>query len=146
MCPNFCFLFFKLYLFIWLCLIVAHGIFVAAHRLSSCGMWARSACRLSCSAAFGILVPQSGIKPSSPCLARHLLNHWTTRDVLQISSFCKDTSPISIRSSYFLLVSSSLIQLYLQYTYFQIRSHSVALEVRTPTYEFRSGKQTHSSP
>ena len=59
---------------------------------------------------------------------------------IQISSFCKDTTPISIRSSCFLLISSSLIQLHLQYTCFQIRSHSEALAVRPPTNEFRSGK------
>ena len=140
-CPNFLFLFLTVFIYLlhWV-LVAAWGIFVAAHRLSSCGMWAWSACRLRCSAACGILVSQSGIEPSSPCIARRLLNHWATRGVLQISSFCKDTSPISIRSSCFLLISSSLIQLHLQYTCFQIRSHSEALAVRTPTYEFRSGK------
>ena len=41
---------------------------------------------LSCSVACGILVPQPGIKPKSPCIARQILNHWTTRKVPTLSS------------------------------------------------------------
>ena len=36
---------------------------------------------LSGCAARGILVSQPGIKPTSPCTARWILNHWTTREV-----------------------------------------------------------------
>ena len=38
-------------------------------------------CRLSCSMAGGVLVPGPGIEPVSPCIARQILNHWTTKDV-----------------------------------------------------------------
>ena len=38
---------------------------------------------LSCSGAYGILVPQPEIEPTHvPCITRWLLNHWTTREVL----------------------------------------------------------------
>ena len=37
--------------------------------------------RLSSSVACGILVPQCGIEPMSPCIARQILNHWTIRRV-----------------------------------------------------------------
>ena len=36
---------------------------------------------LSCPVAYGILVPWPGIEPASPCIARQILNHWTTREV-----------------------------------------------------------------
>ena len=51
------------------------GSFTVVHRLSSCGAWA------SCSAAYGILVPQPGIKPPSLALQDRFLNHWTTKEV-----------------------------------------------------------------
>ena len=38
-------------------------------------------CRLSCSMAGGVLVPGPGIESVSPCIARQILNHWTTKDV-----------------------------------------------------------------
>ena len=39
---------------------------------------------LSCPMAYGILVPQPGIELASPALEAWSLNHWTTREVLQI--------------------------------------------------------------
>ena len=51
------------------------GSFVVVHRFSGSGVWAfehvgsvLAALRLSCSEAYGILLPQSGIKPASPAL------------------------------------------------------------------------------
>ena len=38
------------------------------------------ACSLSCSMAWGILVPRPGIEPASPALQGGP-NHWTTREV-----------------------------------------------------------------
>ena len=35
-----------------------------------------------------ILVPQSGIEPSPPAVKVQSLNHWTTREVPQVSCFC----------------------------------------------------------
>ena len=51
------------------------GIFVAAHELSSCGMWALAvvAHGLSRSEVGGILVPPSGIEPMSPALHSRFL-------------------------------------------------------------------------
>ena len=62
------------------------------------------ACRLRCSVACEILVLQAGIEPTSPasqeldmtqrvnnsnpCIARWVLNHWTTRAVPDINLFC----------------------------------------------------------
>ena len=68
--------------FIWLhwVLAVARGIFIAA------GMWdlllrrvGSTACGLSCPAACRILVPLPGIKPTSPCIGRQILNHWEVK-------------------------------------------------------------------
>ena len=37
-----------------------------------------------------ILVPPAGIEPSSPCVARWILNRWTIREVfLQVSLWAK---------------------------------------------------------
>ena len=67
------FSFFNIYLFyFWL-----HGVLVAA-------------CRLSCPAACGILVPRPGIRTCVPCIGRWILNHWTTREVPTNISFKKD--------------------------------------------------------
>ena len=59
-----------------------------ACTLSSCGMQALEHTgsvvalrRLSCFTACGILVPQPGMKPTSPCIAGRILSHWTTREV-----------------------------------------------------------------
>ena len=67
---------------VWLCqvLVAAYRIFrkdslVAACRFRSC------VCRLSCSTACGILVPQPGIEPTSPAVEAQSLNHWTTSEV-----------------------------------------------------------------
>ena len=40
-----------------------------------------AACRLSISAEYGLLVPQTRIKPASTFTARQVLNHWTTEEV-----------------------------------------------------------------
>ena len=81
---DYCSLFEKKKLFIWLCwaLVVNSGpslhplgFFFAQHRLSSCGTW--------------VQLPQGMWHPSSqtrdltgiPCIARWILNHWTTREV-----------------------------------------------------------------
>ena len=69
--------FFKyLFIYLWLCrvLVVAHGIFVAACGLLSCGRRA-----LSCGVQD--LVPQPGIEPWPPALGAWSLTHWTTRKV-----------------------------------------------------------------
>ena len=64
-----------IYLFTWLC-----WASVAVLGLSRCGTWALEhvglvavACRLSCSVACGILVPQPGIEPASPSLKGRFL-------------------------------------------------------------------------
>ena len=45
------------------------GSFIAVHGLSSCGVWAQQLQRgLSCSMAYGILVPRPGIEPTSSAL------------------------------------------------------------------------------
>ena len=41
----------------------------------------------SCSKVCGILVPQPEIEPRSPCIARHILNHWITREVPWLQLF-----------------------------------------------------------
>ena len=48
--------------------ITAHGLSSHPNGLSGC-------------AECGILVSHPGIKPTSPCIARWILNHWTTREV-----------------------------------------------------------------
>ena len=65
------FFFLKKYLFIYLVLVVAHGIFslhCSTHTHYSCVMWD--------------LVPWSGIKPGPSALGVCSLNHWATREVL----------------------------------------------------------------
>ena len=59
--------FFKV--FIWLCWFLA-----VACRIFSCGMWD--------------LILWPGIKPTSPVLGAWSLSHWTTREVLAITSWC----------------------------------------------------------
>ena len=59
------------------------------HTDSSCGAhtpvcadFVAATRRLSCFAACGISVPQTGIEPASlSCIARQILNHWTIREV-----------------------------------------------------------------
>lgn len=50
-------------------------------RLSSCGGG------LHCFASCGILVSHRGIKPSSPAIAKHMLNYWTSREVPWLGYF-----------------------------------------------------------
>ena len=92
---NMFFHFFENYLFIWvdwsdLAAAAAWGVSCSMRDLSfwcvdsSWGAWAGSvvvAHQLSCPVASGILVPQPGIEPLSPCIARQILNHWATRQV-----------------------------------------------------------------
>ena len=35
--------------------------------------------------AFGILVPWAGIEPMTPALGGHSLNHWTTKEVQELT-------------------------------------------------------------
>ena len=42
--------------------------------------------RLSCPVVCGILVPQPGIKPTTPALQGRFFNHWTIREVPRDSS------------------------------------------------------------
>ena len=44
-----------------------------------------AACRLSISAEYGLLVPQTRIKLASTFTARRVLNHWTTEEVTGFS-------------------------------------------------------------
>ena len=75
---------FFLSFFLWLCwvLVVALEVFIKVHMLFSCCKGSVVAeCRFSCPSAYGISVPQSGIECMS-CIARWILNLWTTREVL----------------------------------------------------------------
>ena len=40
-----------------------------------------------CYTACGILVPQTGLKPTAPALEGEVLNHWATREVPEINLF-----------------------------------------------------------
>ena len=64
--------------------------FVAVHGFNSCRLQASlvvpcnslvAVCGLSCPAAHGILVPWQGIKPTSPFIARQILNHCASTEV-----------------------------------------------------------------
>ena len=92
-CPNADSLFCLLYLFLCSLFVLAvlgfHCGAPASRRsgFSSWGTWvpdcvgsAAAVCRLSCSAASGILVPWPGIKSASPCIERQILIPWTTRE------------------------------------------------------------------
>ena len=71
--------------FIWLCraLVVTCGVSVGSCRVFHCSEWAFPAAMhgLSCSTACGILVPRPGIEQAFPCIARQILDQWTTREV-----------------------------------------------------------------
>ena len=60
---------------------------LAAPRLSPapgifpCGAWTLQLQRAGLVGACGILVPQPGIEPTHPCIARRILNHRTTGEV-----------------------------------------------------------------
>ena len=45
--------------------------------------------------AYGILVPQSGIKPTPSAVAAQRLNHWTTRKVLEVVYITSALHPIA---------------------------------------------------
>ena len=49
------------------------NVFINSQVLVAAGRLFLAACRLSCPDAYGILVPQSGIKPASPALEGGLL-------------------------------------------------------------------------
>ena len=86
---------FNLYLFIWLpqVRVVAWGIFVESFGISCCKtqilyLWPVGSVvtrGVSFSVAWSILVPWPGMEPHIPCIARQILNHWTTREV------CRET-------------------------------------------------------
>ena len=89
-------------------LAVARGIFLAAHRLSSCGSGSVVAKhKLSCSAC-GILVPWSRIEPGSPALQGRLTTGWPGKSgdcalAFHASAFCG--CPIySLRSLILILI------------------------------------------
>ena len=54
------------------CLLWLQSTDSGVHGFSNCGTWASLtvAHRLSCPAAYGILVPQAGIEPVVPCVGR----------------------------------------------------------------------------
>ena len=62
---------------------------VTAHKSLLChaGFLVVMVLRLSCPPAYGILVPQPGIKPMSTALTAWGLNHWTAGEVLQFFYF-----------------------------------------------------------
>ena len=98
------------------------GIFLCSSWiLSRCGTWAPqhtgsavTTCALSCFLACGILVSWSGIKPTSPCIARQTLNYWTTKEVARLWPFEKNKA-CSACSHLFLL---NLVVLWLSQTCF----------------------------
>ena len=78
---------FNMYLLVWLPQVVlaACSIFVS-RRIFSCTLWSLAVvCRLISPAVCGILGPQPRIEPISSCIARQVLNHWNTREVLVIT-------------------------------------------------------------
>lgn len=84
--------FFKKNYLLWV-LAVARGIFLAAHRLSSCGSGSVvTTHKLSCSAC-GILVPWPRIEPESPELQGRLTSGWPGKSgdcalAFHASAFC----------------------------------------------------------
>ena len=79
------------YLFIWLhrVLFASWGIFRSIAQTFY--LWhigsVFGAHRLGYFTACGILVPQPGIEPTVACIARQILNNWTTREVPYILFF-----------------------------------------------------------
>ena len=73
-----------IYSFIWLCRVLAMALEITVVRgLSlSCVGSLVTGHRLSCSSVCGIFVPWPGGQTWVPCIARQILNHWTTREVL----------------------------------------------------------------
>ena len=69
--------------------------------------------RLSCAAAFVILVLRSGIKLWVPCIASWILNHWTTREVPTFLFILKNNHNILKTSAVFILLSNSFIDIFL---------------------------------
>ena len=60
----------------WVLVVAACGIFISAGS-SVVSEWG-----LSCPEAHGILLPSPGIELASPALEVWIVNHWTTREVL----------------------------------------------------------------
>ena len=68
-------------LFIVAVLFAVEASLVAVHGLESAGASVAVASRLSCRRLWNL--PGPGIEPVSPCIGRQILNHWTTREVLE---------------------------------------------------------------
>ena len=74
------FLSFFFYTHLFMCLAML-GLSCGTEDLHHCMRTLVAACRLSISAEYGLLVPQTRIKPASTFTARQVLNHWTTEEV-----------------------------------------------------------------
>ena len=68
---------------------------VVALRLSSFGTWDPEN-RLRCLAAYRILIPQARDRTYIHCVGRWILNHLTTREVLELL-FLANISPRQLR-------------------------------------------------
>ena len=75
---SFSLFFFYTHLFMCLAML---GLSCGTEDLHHCMRTLVAACRLSISAEYGLLVPQTRIKPASTFTARQVLNHWTTEEV-----------------------------------------------------------------
>ena len=71
------------------------GALVVALRLSSFGTWDPEN-RLRCLAAYGILIPQARDRTYIHCIGRWILNHLTTREVLELL-FLANISPRQLK-------------------------------------------------
>ena len=65
---------------------VSYGIFCCRGQAPECMGSVVMVHRLSCPVVCGILVPQPGIKPTTPALQGRFFNHWTIREVPRDSS------------------------------------------------------------
>jgi len=99
---NFCLFVFKKYLSIWL-----RWVWIAAREIFHCSDLVALAYLLW---ACGILVPWLGINQTYvPCIARQILNHWTTREVLDFVTQGKEYFPGYLRINSFLSPRSELL-------------------------------------
>ena len=106
-------------------------------------------CGLSCSMAYGILVPQPRIKPVSPALRDGFLTHWTTREVPETISLMRSLHEnkicgLSIRFTYLtpaLSYSSRRENVTVQWPDITLKTLLLALEGRSPTLITSSNSQ-----
>ena len=100
----FCLLAFKKYLFIWL-----RCVWVAAREIFHCsGLVALAYLLWACR----ILIPWLGIDQTYvPCIVRHSLNHWTTREVSEFVTQGKECFPGHLRRNSFPSPRSELLTL-----------------------------------